>query len=119
MSFIPPAAVQANARQKSFLSRACPTITAPLLEASSPTLSVPLVTPRSCSPVADVQRKACRKPLEVVDQPMITLPSGDTPWAEVQQPPSVPAIGCTPPDCLQTLLPTTTEPSEDMSSASY
>src|SRR5712691_10472020 len=118
MSFIPPPAVQTNARQKSFLSRACPTITAPLLEASSPTLSVPLVTPRSCSPLADVQRNACRKPLELTDQPVIALPSGETPSAEVQQPPRVPSGGWMPPDCFHTPPPTTTEPSEDMSSAS-
>src|SRR5438094_611248 len=117
-SRMPPAAVQLKARQKSFLSRAWPTTTAPFAEASSPKLSVPLVTPRSCRPVADVQRKACRKPLEVVDQPVITPPSGETPSAEVQQPSRLPWIGCTPPDCRQTELPTTTEPSEDMSSAS-
>src|SRR5712691_5189263 len=91
MSRIPPAAVQRKARQKSFLSRACPTTTVPFADASSPTLSVPVVTPRSWrpAPVVRAQRKACSKPLEVVDQPVTTLPSGETPREEAQQPPSV------------------------------
>jgi hypothetical protein len=118
MSRIPPAAVQRKARQKSLLSRAWPTTTAPLADASSPRLSVPVVTPRSWRPPPAVRtrRNACRRPLEVVDQPVTTLPSGETPRTEAQQPPSVGGGAWIPPDCVQTA--DTTGPSEDISSAS-
>ena len=42
-------------------------------------LYMPLVTPRSCSPVAAVQRNACRKPLDAVDRPFAPATCPSTP----------------------------------------
>jgi hypothetical protein len=58
MSCIPVAAVQRNARQKPLASVASPTMVEPSAEMLMAMLWSPVVSPRSCSPVAGVQRKA-------------------------------------------------------------